>query len=100
MEGWKKPLPTPYLCPVQPVPAAPPWYRVPSPAVTATKVGPGCVCHPVCPPGLIVTCWKAVSQGLVALQAINVLTDLTLTLTRLVTFSPRTRNLTLRVTVF
>jgi hypothetical protein len=58
------------------------------------------VCHPVWPPGLIVTCWKAVSHGFAALQAINVLTDLTLTLTRLVTVLPRTRNLTLRVTFF
>ena len=33
-----------------------PWYRVPSPCATATKVGPGCVCHPVCPPGGIVSC--------------------------------------------
>jgi hypothetical protein len=49
---------------------------------------------------LIVTCWKAVSHGFAALQAINVLTDLTLTLTRLVTVLPRTRNVTLRVTFF
>jgi hypothetical protein len=48
---------------------------------------------------LIVTCWKAVSHGFAALQAINVLTDLTLILTRLVTVLPRTRTLTLRVTV-
>ena len=46
------------------------------------------------------TCWKAVSHGFAALQAINVLTDLTLTLMRLVTLLPRTRNVTLRVTFF
>jgi hypothetical protein len=41
-----------------------------------------------------------VSHGFAALQAINLLTDLTLTLTRLVTLLPRTRNVTLRVTFF
>src|SRR3954454_12010357 len=55
MNTW----PAEYVLPAQC--GSSPSYNVNEPALTTTTAGPGCVCHPVVPPGAIVTCCTTTS---------------------------------------
>src|SRR5687767_5375886 len=96
VEGCKKPAPVAYLVGVHPLPPA--RYIDPSPPATATKVGPGWVCQPVKPPGLMVSTWNTMSQA-VAPHVMYGCIPGTCTLTRVLTVPCFVFTRTVRVTV-